>query len=122
MAISASKIATLVQKALVTTGGLRITCDYVSVVPGIYDPATNTIASTTTTVSNLQCVASKPNENEVDWSPADIVTQKLVIAALDLPFDPKGSDYVTIGGVDWEVKRVVGVPGKSLWLVYIQES
>lgn len=117
---SAAQIKKLVQTAISKVGDLADMITYVSVVPGAYDPASNTTADTTQSYQ-FRCVVTGLNEEETAWFLPDAVTQKLVIAALDLPVRPDRADYVLIEGVRWEVKKVKGVPGRSVWLVYIQE-
>lgn len=121
MAISKAKINTLVKKAMNALGDLPVAINYTYVVPGAYDVAADTITNSLLVVSGVPAVNVKLKEQELDWFPADINTQKLLIAAVDLPSPPQSSDYVTIGTVKWEVKRVSRVPGDSLYIIFIQE-
>lgn len=122
MPISAAKVAKTVQKGLQKLGNLRIALDYVAVVPGTYDPVTDAITTTTTTVADVFAVAVRLKEQELDWFQANLVTQKLLIPSLDLPaITPDVNDYVLISGVRWNVKRVSRMPGDPLWVIYIQE-
>lgn len=118
---SAAQIKKLVQTAIAKTGDLAESITYVSVSPGSYNPTTDTMGGTDTSYAGVPCILTNLNETESDWFLPDQVTQKLIVAALDLPVTPKRADYVLIGGARWEVKRVKGVPGKSVWLIYIQE-
>ena len=121
MGLSRAKINNLVKKAFTSLGDIPLTITYTYVTPGAYDPLTDTVTNATTVVSNLSAVNTKLKEQEMDWFPTDINTQKLLIAAIDMPSTPSASDYVTIAGVRWEVKRVGRVPGDSLYILYIQE-
>lgn len=121
MALSKAKINTLVKKVFTSLGDLPISVDYTYVVPGTYDPATDTMQNTGTTITGVPAVNVKLKEQELDWFPAEINTQKLLIAANDLTDPPSAQDYVTIDSVRWEVKRVSRVPGDSLWIIFIQE-
>jgi hypothetical protein len=121
MAISKAKINTLVKKAFNSLGDIPLAITYTYVTPGTYDPLTDTLTSSTVVVTDVPAVNVKLKEQEMDWFPTDINTQKLLIAAVDLPNPPSASDYVTIASVRWEVKRVSRVPGDSLYILYIQE-
>jgi hypothetical protein len=114
------KIAGLVQKAFQKLGDLPTEVTYTRVVPGAYDPDTDTTANVTQTYT-LNVVQVGLTEQEQDWWKTNLVTQKLLIAARDLPVVPEENDRVVISGVTWSVKRVKRVPGDSLFIVYIQE-
>lgn len=115
------KIAKQVQKALQTVGDLAITLTYVYVTVGSYDVATDTQTTTTLSYPGVTAVSVALTEAEVDYFPGNRNTQKLLIAALDIGAQPKSEDYVLIDGVKWEVKRVKNVPGKSLYIIFVQE-
>ena len=107
--------------AIQATGDLSIAVTYTRVVPGAYDSATDSTTNTTTTYNNVPVVNVRLSEREVEWFPADVVTQKLLIAAADLAIVPSVNDIVTIDGAVWQVQKVGRVPGDSLWIVFIQE-
>lgn len=107
--------------AVQATGDLSLAVTYTRVVPGTYDPTTDSTTNTTTVYDNVPVVNVRLSEREVEWFPADVVTQKLLIAALDLPITPSVNDIVTIDGAVWQVQKVNRVPGDSLWIVFIQE-
>ena len=121
MGLSRARINGLVKKAFTALGDVPITLTYTFVVPGVYDPATDAITSTNTVVTNVPAVPTKLKSNEVDWFPADVNTQRLLIAAVDLPSAPTTSDYVTIDDVVWSVRRITQVPGNSLYIIFVQE-
>lgn len=121
MALSKAKINKIVQKAIGGLGDLPLSITYVSSVVGEYDPDTNERAVVETPYSNVKAVQTALSKSEADWFPAERNTQKLLIAALDLPVEPQTEDNVQIDGVLWSVKRVKHVPGKSLYIVFIQE-
>lgn len=120
MAIRKANIAKLVKRAFQVTGDIPIPITFVQVTLGAYDPVQGTRAAVTTNYT-LTAINPKLTEQELTWFPADINTQKLLIAALDLPVIPKADDYVLIDGVRWEVRRVNRVPGDSLYILFIQE-
>ena len=107
--------------AVQATGDLALTVTYTRIVPGTYDSATDSTTDTTTTYNNVPVVNVRLTEREVEWFSADVVTQKLLIAALDIPITPSVNDTVTIDGSVWQVQKVGRVPGDSLWIVFIQE-
>jgi hypothetical protein len=114
------KVAKSVQKALQSVGDLADTVTYVSVTLGVYDPATDTQVRTTVAhpVTAAQVALT---EAEVDYFAGNRNTVKLLIAGLDLPTQVQPEDYVMIGSVRWEIKRIKGVPGKSLHIIFLQE-
>lgn len=116
-----SKLKALAQKAMIATGDLRTSITYSRVTLGAYDPATDVRAETVSTTT-LLAVLTNISDMEVDYFPTDIVTQKVIIAGSDLPIVPEVTDYITIGAVRWEVKRVKRIPGDSIYIVYIQEA
>lgn len=110
-----------VRKAFQTVGDLKQTVSYTRVVPGIYDPATDTTSDTVTT-TEIEVIPVALTDKELEWFPSvESATQKLLIKAEDLTAVPTLSDYVTIDGVKWEVKRTKQVPGGALYTVFIQE-
>lgn len=118
---SNTQIKKLVQSAIKKTGDLAARVTYVKVVPGVYNSATDTTNDTLTTYTNVPVVLTNLTEAESEYFLPDKITQKMVLAALDLPVEPARPDYVLINSVRWEVNRVKTVPGKSLWIVFIQE-
>lgn len=113
------KVKSLAAKAMGIIGDLKETVTYSRVTLGAYDAVTDTRA-TTTNDTVLGAVITNLSDMEVDYFPSDIVTMKVIIAAIDLPLVPEVTDYVTISGVRWEVKRVKRVPGDSIFIVYVQ--
>lgn len=118
----ASKIAGLVEKAIEKLDDLRTYVTYVKVVPGAYDPATDTNSNTTTTYTNVPVVLLKLSSEDLDWWPGDMIGQKMLLASNDLPsVIPDDSDHVVISSVTWNIHKVKRVPGDSLFIVYIRE-
>lgn len=116
-----ARIIAGVKKAIALADDVRATMTYTRVVLGVYDPVTDTRTNTTTNYTLTTALVGLSNM-EVDYWPADIVTQKIIIASADLPITPQVTDYVTINAIRWEVKRVKSAPGGSLFVVYIQEA
>lgn len=121
MGISAAKISSLVLKAFQKTGDLRTTVTFQRLTPGAYDPSTGAVAVTEVEYTVTNAVLTAISGMEFEWFPADRNTQKLLIAAEDLPVTPTTTDNVVIGGTTWEITRVKSVPGVSLYILYIME-
>lgn len=114
------KVAKSVQKALKAVGDLADDVIYVSVTLGAYNAATDTQARTTVNYP-VTAVQVGLTEAEVDYFAGNRNTLKLLIAGLDLAVDPQPEDYVLIGAVRWEIKRLKAVPGKALHIMFLQE-
>lgn len=121
MGISAAKLSALVLKAFQKTGDLRTTITFQRLTPGAYDPSTGAVAVTEVEHTVQNAILTSIAASEAGWFPADRNTQKLLIAAADLPVTPTTTDNVVIGGVTWEITRVREVPGAPLYIVYIME-
>lgn len=120
MALNA-RVKAAVKQAIALADDVRTTMTYTRVVLGTYDPATDARANTTTNYTLVTALVGL-SDMEVDYWPADIVTQKVLIASDDLPIVPQVHDYITINGIRWEIKRIKTAPGGSLFVVYIQEA
>ena len=102
-------------------GDLKDTVEYHHVVAGGVDPVTDTQMNTET-VETFLCVKAKLSDQELDYFPGPLITERLFIPWNVFTGEPKEPDYVMIEGVRWEVRRSRGVPGNSLWIVYIQQN
>lgn len=116
-----TRIKAAVKQAIALADDVRSTMTYSRVVLGAYDPVTDARTNTTTNYTLVTALVGL-SDMEVDYWPADIVTQKVLIASEDLPITPQVTDYITINAIRWEVKRVKTAPGGSLFVVYIQEA
>ena len=116
-----TRIKAAVSRAIELADDVRTQVTYRRIALGPYDPVSDTRAETITEYPLLTAVVGL-SDAEVDYWPADIVTQKILIAANDLPIVPEVTDNVTINGLRWEVKRVKTTPGGSLYVVFIQEA
>lgn len=110
-----------VTQAFNQLGDLKDTVEYHHVVAGSVDPVTDT-QTNTETVETFQCVKTKLSDQELDYFPGPLVTERLLIPWNVLTTAPAEPDYVVIAGVRWEVRRARGVPGESVWIVYIQQN
>jgi len=60
---------------------------------------------------------------EMDDSVVVTTDMKALIAALDLPVEPKIDDAIrTAGGDNYIVKRLLGVPGGSLHILHVRKT
>lgn len=108
-----------VKAAMKAVGDLKTPVVYSRVIPGAYDPDTDTTNDTVTTYT-FEAVRVGLAETEQAWIAVDKVGAKLLIAYADLPIEPLITDYVTIEGARWEVVNKKRVPGDSLWSLIIQ--
>ena len=113
-------VATAVSKAMQTVGDLKETITYTRVVPGVYDPITDTTSDTVTNYT-VSVVLVQTTEWEQEWLQADRITQKILIAANDLAVVPNIDDRVTIAGQIWQVIKIKRIPGDGLWQVFVTE-
>jgi hypothetical protein len=109
-----------VKAAFRALGDLVTNVTFESVTVGAYDPTSDAHANTTVSYVIPEVVLVGLTEAESQWFPPDRVTQKMLIAAVDLPVVPKNDDHVLIDGTTWMIIRVKGVPGTSLWTVFLQ--
>lgn len=121
MGLSA-KVKKLVQQAIKKVDDLASRVTYVSVSVGSYTVATDAVAKTETTYANVPCVQTKLVEDDLEWFPANMKGQKLLIAYNDLPIVVTDDDYVLIGGVKWEIVKIREVPGNSLWILFVKAT
>lgn len=109
-----------VGSAFKAVGDLKTAATYVAVTLDAYDPLTN-IRATTEVVYTVNLIEVQIKESEVDWTPQDIETKKLLVSYSDLPIvSPNPIDYVTINSVKWEVIKVKRVPGDSVWQIFVR--
>jgi hypothetical protein len=115
-----AKIQKQVQSALQKIDDLALSITYVSVVPGTYDPATDTNGNTDTPYPGIKAAIVRMTEEERAVWPVNKQVEKILIAALDLPgVSPKMTDYVLIDGDRWEVKKLTPPPGDALHILFV---
>jgi hypothetical protein len=123
MAVTAAKIRQLVQKAINTDiGDLKSSVTYVQVTPGNYNPTTDTVSTTETTHSAVQCALVKLSEQDLDWFPANARGQKCLIPYLNLTITPKEDDYLTIDGERWDVYKIKPLPGTPVHVLFLRAT
>lgn len=108
-----------VKTAMRLMGDLKKPITYTRVVPGVYDPESDSTNEETVSRSFDAAVVGL-SEDEHAWIATDRKGAKLLIARSDLPDMPLITDYVTFDGERWEVIRLKRVPGDSVWIVIVQ--
>jgi len=116
-----STVKKFVTSAFDQIGDLKDSVEYHHVVAGVVDPLTDA-QTNTDTVETFQCVQAKLSDMELDYFPGPLITERLIVPWNVLTGEPKEPDYVMIAGVRWEVRRARGVPGASVWIIYIQQN
>lgn len=114
----AETVAKAAQTALAATGNLRATATFERVTVGAYDPATDAQTETRTTTT-VQGILTKEKTTESNKN-VDERDMQLLIAALDLGFEPKTDDSLTINGARYQIMRVGEVPGKSIYKLRVR--
>lgn len=110
-----------VTQAFDKIGDLKDTVEYHHVTAGAVDALTDT-QTNVEVVETFQCVQAKLSDQELDYFPGPLVTERLIVPWNVFTGEPKEPDYVVINGVRWEVRRARGVPGGSVWIIYIQQN
>lgn len=111
-----------VNAALAAAGDTVSTITYRRTTIGVYDPDTDTVGVTNSDTTITDAFVYRLDDRELDYFPADIEMQKVIIHADRLSFTPESSDYVIINSVEWEVKRIKEYPGAPMYMLYIQKS
>lgn len=75
-------------------------------------------------VADVLAVVAKPSFDDVKDHKVIFTDAKLVIPGPFLPAEPQAdTDKVTrANGEEWDIRKVVGVPGGSVWLVFIYRT
>lgn len=100
-------LAAIAQKALrATPGSLKATVRFTRLVPGAYDPATDTRTDDETQRFDVQGVLSSVQPDQLPGTSTDELTRfrDLTVAALDCAFVPSAKDTTAlINGETWRV-------------------
>ena len=75
-------------------------------------------------VEDVLVVVAKPSFDDVKNHKVIITDAKLVIPGPFLPSEPQADTdkVVRANGELWDIRKVVGVPGSSVWLVFIYRT
>jgi len=102
--------------------GLAPNCVYVQKGSRAYDTSTRTYSSVDTSYPDVPAVLAKFSIEEMDDEVISATDLKVIIAALDLPVLPKTQDQVvTDTGETYNVERLMGVPGDSLYILHVRK-
>jgi hypothetical protein len=75
-------------------------------------------------VTDVLAIVSKPSFDDVKDHKVIFTDAKLVIPGPFLPSEPQADTgkVVRANGEEWDIRKVVGVPGGSIWLVFIYRT
>ena len=76
------------------------------------------------TVAGVQAVVAQPTDDDMKKSDVVVSDAKLVIPGVFLPREPnvETDRVIRADGTEWNIRKVKGVPGGSLWIVFIYET
>ena len=95
-------------------GDLKDEATYVFVVPGPYDPVTDTQVDVETTIT-IMGVLVRGKVRETD-SNVEVMRTQFIVPTVNLgPNWPDVDDYLTINGTKYEVNDVKPVPGRAIY-------
>jgi len=113
----------LVKQAMVIVDDLALKIDYVQIGAPTYNPTTGQIDENEVEVEDVTAVLARFSINEVDAEVIVTTDYKCLIAALDLPgVTPGINDRIRkADGKEYNVQRIMGVPGESLHILHVRE-
>ena len=109
-------------KILGQTDGLAPNQTYVGDSGGqSYNTATRTYTSAEVDYPDVPMVLARFKSEEIDDQITVTTDLKALIAALDLPVTPQMGDKIrTQAGEVYNVERIMGVPGDSLYILHVR--
>lgn len=121
-------IKTMVSNAftnILGPGGLTetVTVKYF-VSAGTFDVEEDTAEPEYNDVEDVLAVVAKPSFDDVKDHKVIFTDAKLVIPAPFLPSEPQADTgkVVRANGELWDIRKVVGVPGSSVWVIFIYRT
>lgn len=113
----------LVQQTIGTLiGDLKDTITYQSFGGNVYNPDTRVNVPTLVSYPGVDTSCVKFRVDEKDSSVNVITDEKCLLPGANIPVIPKETDRILkADGTVWEVFRVRGVPGQSLWILFIRK-
>lgn len=88
-----------------------------------YDTATRTYITSSTQYPNVPMVLARFKAEEVDDEVVITTDMKALIPAVMLPVTPSMGDKIqTNDGKVFNVERIMGVPGDSLYILHVRET
>lgn len=75
-------------------------------------------------VEDVLAIVAKPSFDDVKDHKVIFTDAKLVIPGPLLPAEPQADTgkVVRANGEEWDIRKVVGVPGSAVWLVFIYRT
>ena len=90
---------------------------------GTYDPETDTTTPVYDDTDPFKVVAAKPTFEDVSDQSVNRNDTKLLVPGLSVPKSPRNDvDKVTMDGTEWNIRKVIGVPGDPLYLVFVHQT
>lgn len=91
---------------------------------GTFDVEADTAIPEYNSVPKVLAVVAKPGFDDTKNSNVIFSDAKLVIPGPFLPQEPEPDTDVVIrkNGEEWAIRKVVGVPGSSVWIVFIYRT
>lgn len=115
-ALLRNKVGSAIQKL----GTINTRLTYVHVVPGNYNPATGTVAATTTSIGPVEVPVVRADEKEAaDFPAAKNVEIVLFPYSLLQGLTISRNDYFLVEGVHWEILRVRRFPTDAFTKCYV---
>lgn len=117
-------VAKLVSDAVsIHIGDLKDVITFRSFLGNVYDPDTRKNTPTFLDVLNVDASCFKFRADEKDSSVNVVTDERCLIPSEHIPgVTPKETDRILkADGTLWEVFRVRGVPGQSLWTLFIRK-
>lgn len=106
-------------------GGLteEVTVKYF-VSAGEYNVEEDTTETIWNDVPEVMAIVAKPGFDDVKDHKVVFTDAKLIIPGPFLPSEPEvdTDKVIRANGEEWDIRKVVGVPGSSVWLVFIYRT
>lgn len=116
-------VDTQVSNALKIVGDLANVVTLVKRSPGVYDPDIGESTPVTVSYPGITCAMPGFSAEEKDTDIIILTDKKGLIARLDLPdgVEIEKNDEIHQGSVKWDVRRVLSVPGDSLYKLHLRK-
>jgi len=91
---------------------------------GVYDVDADTKVPVYNDVTDVTVVKAKPSFDDTKGGEVIFTDAKLIIPGPFLPSEPQAdTDKVILAnGEEWDIRKVIGVPGQGVWLVFIYRT
>lgn len=114
-------ILDLVSQAFTIVDDLAVVATFVQHTGSTYDAASGATTEATTLFPNIKMVMPKFSAEEKDDEVKIFTDSKCLIPAKDLPVVPNINDEITTATASWDVIRILGVPGDSLYILHVRK-